>query len=205
MKRRYSVFFLIIYFFAITFIWLYMPLTQNDVLIEFKIDTNQSNKYELLYTTEKNFSEDNFLSDYEKNVTMTSDGENNLTFEIPYNVTFIKLIFGEEPSSFVIKNVDLKINDNEIDIPVEDLVDVEAYKDISSYFYNKNAIEGISDSGEAYLVWNLQTYNVEKSIIDQNNKNIMLFHIIGTIIVSIVILLIWLIIRIRWGGKNYDK
>lgn len=169
---------------AIIAIWFYKPAMLDTVNFNIQIQSDNLNVFQIFYSYDEHIKKTSFSDNNTCIVPLEKTGEiQTLSFTIPANTRKIRFDLGEYGSNFYISNFYFSTEKGMEEGNVEDLINVEAYKDITSYFMNNdNIIEGISVDGDPYLVWDVSQYDLLSLSKTNSQIPLLIFHLIATFI-----------------------
>lgn len=170
------------------------PPEDYSLNLEISMISDKENGIQLFYLQKdeklkKGFSElRSNVANYDK-----AGKQKKLTFEIPGDVSYLRLDMGTGSSISQITSIQIQGKENTVSIPMEKLIEVEELKDIEL----KNGGEVLyvnSSSEDPYLIWDTQGWKIEQLVNKEINAE---KHILRKVLLGVFDLLI-LSILVFW-------
>lgn len=194
-KKRMAVIscLVIVYATSLLAIWNYTPNIIKDVELNIELESDKENDYQVFYTTDQKVAETSFSKESVATAKLQEAGKKQiLSFEIPSNTTYVRADLGIGESNFRISNVVLNYKNRKIDVALEDLIQVEGYQQVVSYFQdNDGTLVGNTEGEDPYLIWNLSDYGMDNVVLNEYSTPVLIMHIILSVIVAGIVVVIY--------------
>lgn len=146
-----------------------VPVSEKSVEIHVTMTSDQAQTMQIYYLE----SEDGSTAEYSESMSVTASytEENTaqeLTFSVPVDITALRFDFGEAASDTVISEMKIVYKDAEIKLSAADLSEVLDSNDIDSVSFDTD-IQIASLSGDPYLIWNAEEWNMAQLVEDQDS------------------------------------
>lgn len=176
----------IVYAISLLGIWNYVPNIVKNIELSIELESDKVNDYQVFYTSNEKVVNTSFSKESVATATLEKAGEKQiLLFEIPSNTTYIRVDFGTGESNFRISNMVLNYKNEKINIDLNDLVKVERYQEVVSYFQDKDGtLVGATEGEDPYLVWKLSDYSINNMVLNSYCNPILIMRIVLSIIVA---------------------
>ncbi|MCD8109551.1 MAG: ABC transporter permease [Clostridiales bacterium] len=155
-----------------------VSVSEQSVEIHVTLTSDQAQTLQIYYIE----SEDGADAEYSESMSVTAayieeNTEQELTFSVPADVTELRFDLGEASAVTVISGMKIVYKDAEIELSSEDLSEVKDSNDIENISFGSD-IQIESLSGDPYLIWNADAWNVTQIVEEQNMVRNVLIRVV---------------------------
>lgn len=193
-KKRIAVIgcLVIVYAVSLLAIWNYIPNIVKKIELSIELESDKVNDYQVFYTSDEKVINTSFSKEAVATATLEkAEKKQILSFGIPSNTTYVRVDLGTGESNFRISNIILNYKKQKINIDLKDLVNVEGYQEVVSYFQDKDGtLVGTTEGEDPYLVWQLSDYSINNMVLASYGTPILIMHIVlSTIVAGIAVVI----------------
>ena len=190
-KKRIAVIGCLVIAYAVSLlaIWNYTPNIVKNVELNIELEADKVNDYQVFYTSNEEIVNTSFDKDAVTTATLRKEGKKQvLRFSIPSDTTYVRMDLGTGESAFKISNVNLIYKSQKINIALKDLIQVEGYQQIESYFQDENQmLVGTTAGQDPYLIWNFANYNIDDLVLESCNGQVQGLRVVLSLIAIVVL------------------
>lgn len=165
---------------------------QYSVTLNITMNSNKENGIQIYYLQDTDKFSNGFyqaksqIVNYEKYNT-----EQCLSYILPGDVKYLRLDIGEGNTKTQISNMEILCKDKKIEIALDELIDVVEKNHIDLELCSEG-VTLYSDSKDPYLVWNTESWGIEKVILESYKQEIMKNKIKCCVAVDAIVLFLFI-------------
>lgn len=165
-------------------VFIFLKTDHNEnVVLKMNVLSQEADIYQIFYSFDGQFSEDKSI----KNEYTKVNDNQELLFELPYNIQFLRIDWGTRPANITISNIYFEYKKSHIRMTYNLIENSSNINNISNIKTSKDRLKITTDGNDPFTVIDIEKMNLENSIKNIQQKSELVKKIIICIIIDIFI------------------